>query len=158
MQIQGTSSGKSWRSTSVFRRGLPYTEKLAGLKNNNIGLWDVIFSCERHGAMDHAIRNATPNDIPLFLNDHPAVRMVIANGTTAGRYLGKFRPEWPSRVSFISCPRRARPMPGPPLLKNYARGKLCWKLCMVHEDDPDHDPGNHSQPGTPGPELINGRQ
>jgi len=25
-------------------KGLPYTEKLAGLKNRNIGLWDVIFS------------------------------------------------------------------------------------------------------------------
>ena len=76
-------------------KGLPYTEKLAGLKMNNIALWDVIFSCERQGQWTTAIRNATPNDIPLFLDDHPTVRMVIANGATAGRYLGKFRPEWP---------------------------------------------------------------
>ena len=91
-----------------FHLGIPvgstYTEKLAVLKNNHIGLWDVIFSCERQGAMDHAIRNATPNDIPRFLNDHPAVRMVIANGTTAGRYLEQFRPEWPSRVSLHILP------------------------------------------------------
>jgi TDG/mug DNA glycosylase family protein len=85
-------------------KGSPYMEKLAGLKKNSIGLWDVIFSCERHGAMDHAIRNVTLNDIPLFLHDHPAVRMVIANGSTAGRYLGKFRSEWPSRVSVHILP------------------------------------------------------
>jgi TDG/mug DNA glycosylase family protein len=85
-------------------KGLPYTEKLVGLKNHNIGLWDVIFSCERHGAMDHAIRNVTLNDIPQFLDDHSTVGMVIANGTTAGRQLGKFRPEWPSRVSVHTLP------------------------------------------------------
>ena len=85
-------------------KGLPYTEKLEGLKKNNIGLWDVIFSCERRGAMDHAIRNVTPNDIPLFLHDHPMVRMVIANGTTAGRYLGKFSQDWPSLVSVYTLP------------------------------------------------------
>ncbi|MCX6700533.1 MAG: DNA-deoxyinosine glycosylase, partial [Methanomicrobiales archaeon] len=84
--------------------GLPYTEKLAGLKNRNIGLWDVIFSCERHGAMDHAIRNVTLNHIPHFLNHHTTVRMVIANGSTAGRYIGKSGMEWPSRVSVYTLP------------------------------------------------------
>jgi len=81
-----------------------YGEKLAGLKKHNVGIWDVICSCERRGAMDHAIRNVTLNDIPLFLHDHPSVRMVIANGATAGRYLEKFRPEWPSRVSVHTLP------------------------------------------------------
>ncbi|MEI7433889.1 MAG: DNA-deoxyinosine glycosylase [Methanomicrobiales archaeon] len=85
-------------------KGLPYKEKLAGLKERNIGLWDVIFSCERHGAMDHAIRNVTPNDIPLFLHHHPSVRLVIANGSTAGLHLGKFRPEWPSQVHVHTLP------------------------------------------------------
>jgi double-stranded uracil-DNA glycosylase len=84
--------------------GLPYKEKLAGLKGHNIALWDVIFSCERHGAMDHAIRNVTPNDIPRFLHDHPAVSVVIANGSTAARYLGKFRPGWPSLVNVYTLP------------------------------------------------------
>ncbi len=85
-------------------RGLPYKEKLAGLKDHNIALWDVIFSCERHGAMDHAIRNVTPNDIPLFLHNHPTVSVVVANGSTAGKYLGKFRSEWPSQVRVHTLP------------------------------------------------------
>jgi double-stranded uracil-DNA glycosylase len=82
----------------------PYPEKLAFLKNNNIGLWDVIFSCERRGAMDNSIRHATLNDIPLFLKAHPSVRIVIANGTTAGRYLKQFRSGWPSGVTFHTLP------------------------------------------------------
>ena len=84
--------------------GLTYKGKLAGLKDHNIALWDVIFSCERHGAMDHAIRNVTPNDIPLFLHTHPSVSMVVANGSTAGKYLGKFRSEWPPQVRMHTLP------------------------------------------------------
>jgi len=83
---------------------LPYNEKISCLKTHNVGLWDVIFSCERCGAMDRDIRDVTLNDIPQFLIDHPTVRMVIANGTTAGRYLGKFGNSWPSRVSIHILP------------------------------------------------------
>jgi len=85
-------------------KGLPYTEKMVGLKKNHIAMWDVIFSCERRGAMDNAIRNATENDIPLFLDANPAVNMVIANGTTAGRYLGKFRQDWRSQANVLILP------------------------------------------------------
>jgi|GEM_PF-2281660 len=70
---------------------LPYAEKMACLKERNVCLWDVIFSCERRGAMDRDIRNVTPNNIPLFLHDHPGISLVIANGTTAGKYLKKIR-------------------------------------------------------------------
>jgi double-stranded uracil-DNA glycosylase len=83
---------------------LPYKDKISGLMDHNIALWDVIYSCERHGAMDHAIRNVTPNDIPLFLHNHPAVSVVIANGSTAARHLGKFRPEWPPLVHVCTLP------------------------------------------------------
>ncbi len=85
-------------------KGLPYSEKLAGLKMNDIAIWDVIFSCERRGAMDNAIRNVTLNDIPLFLDDNPTVRMVIANGATAGRYLGKFWRVWRYQANIHILP------------------------------------------------------
>lgn len=83
---------------------LPYRKKLACLNKNNVGLWDVISSCERHGAMDRSIRNVVLNNIPLFIQDHPTVRMIIANGKTAGRYLGKFGMEWPSLVKVHILP------------------------------------------------------
>jgi len=83
---------------------LPYAEKMACLKERNVCLWDVIFSCERRGAMDRDIRNVTPNNIPLFLHDHPGISLVIANGTTAGKYLKKFGQEYPCRIRVLTLP------------------------------------------------------
>ncbi|MEI6839759.1 MAG: DNA-deoxyinosine glycosylase [Methanomicrobiales archaeon] len=113
-------------------KGLPYTEKLAGLKNRNIGLWDVIFSCERHGAMDHAIRNVTPNNIPHFLNHHTTVRVVIANGSTAGRYIRKFGMEWPSGVGVYILPSTS-----PANARTSFSEKLrAWEVVLQFEDPP----------------------
>ena len=35
---------------------------------------------------------------------NPAVQMVIANGATAGRYLGKFRQDWRSQANVLILP------------------------------------------------------
>jgi double-stranded uracil-DNA glycosylase len=67
----------------------PYPERISALKERHVALWDVIHSCERDGAMDNTIRNVTLNNIPLFIQDHPTIRIVLANGVTAGRYLKK---------------------------------------------------------------------
>ncbi len=107
-------------------KGLPYTEKLAGLKMNDIAIWDVIFSCERRGAMDTAIRNATLNDIPLFLDDNPTVRMVIANGATAGRYLGKFRQVWRSQADIHILPSTSPANARTP----FAEKLSAWKVML----------------------------
>ena len=75
--------------------------------------------------MDRSIRNVTLNDIPLFLHDHPTVRMVIANGTTAGRYLGKFRYGLAVPVSVHTLPSTSPANARILLLKNYVPGRLC---------------------------------
>lgn len=85
-------------------KNLPYRKKLAGLERMKVGLWDVILCCERRGAMDQDIRAATLNNIPLFLEEHSSIRLVVANGTTAGRYLDKFRPAWPPGVRISTLP------------------------------------------------------
>lgn len=111
---------------------LPYAEKLAGLMSNHIGLWDVIFSCERRGAMDNAIRNAIPNDIPLFLHHHPTIRVVIANGTTAGRYLGKFSAEFHSDVRVHTLPSTS-----PANARTSFSKKLrAWEVVLQSQDTP----------------------
>ncbi len=107
-------------------KGLPYREKLLHLKKRNVGLWDVISSCERRGAMDSSIRNVVLNNIPLFIHDHPTVRMVIANGTTAGMYLGKFGIDWPSRVRVHILPSTS-----PANARISFSGKLqAWKIVL----------------------------
>ncbi|MDD1712996.1 MAG: DNA-deoxyinosine glycosylase [Methanoregulaceae archaeon] len=66
---------------------LPYPERVARLSGHRIALWDVIRSCRRKGASDSAIRDVIQNDIRQFLESHPQIRFIGANGNTAGRYL-----------------------------------------------------------------------
>ena len=71
---------------------LVYRQRVAAIQEKGIALWDVIASCAREGSADGAIRDPVPNDIPGFLQAHPAVRLVVLNGGAAGRH---FRSSWP---------------------------------------------------------------
>jgi TDG/mug DNA glycosylase family protein len=64
---------------------LPYRERLALLRTNGIGLWDVIVACERRGSLDGAIRNPQRGDIARVRRAAPLVTLVCFNGKTAGR-------------------------------------------------------------------------
>jgi hypoxanthine-DNA glycosylase len=79
-----------WRiMEALFRidRTIPYPERVARLNGHRVALWDVIRSCRREGALDSAIRDVVLNDICQFLESHPDIRFIVANGKTAGRYL-----------------------------------------------------------------------
>jgi TDG/mug DNA glycosylase family protein len=73
-------------------RNLSSRERFRLLGDRGVALWDVIASCTREGSGDGAIRDPVPNDIPGFLNAHPTLRLVVLNGSTAGRL---FRSAWP---------------------------------------------------------------
>ena len=66
--------------------GLDYRAKVAVLLRRRIGLWDVIGSCEREGALDRAIKNPEPNDLADLLRRHPKVRAIYFNGQKAEKY------------------------------------------------------------------------
>lgn len=66
---------------------LPYGERIAYLKEAKVALWDTICTCSRRGGLDSAIKDVVPNDIRFFLKEHPDIRLIGANGLTAGRYL-----------------------------------------------------------------------
>lgn len=84
---------------------LPYREHLSRLDHRGVALWDVIGACTREGSGDGAIRDPVPNDIPGFLTTHPTIRLVVLNGSTAGRL---FRSAWadafPAGVRFTVLP------------------------------------------------------
>jgi len=71
---------------------LPYAARVALLVEHRIALWDVLCTCSREGSMDAAIRDATANDIRGFVAAHPAIRCIVLNGSTAGRYFKRFDP------------------------------------------------------------------
>ncbi|MDO8872663.1 MAG: DNA-deoxyinosine glycosylase [Methanoregula sp.] len=65
---------------------LPYRERIEYLTGHHIALWDVVQSCKRRGSADDKIREPVFNDISWFLTAHPTVRLIVLNGTAAGRY------------------------------------------------------------------------
>lgn len=62
---------------------LPYDERVTALNKKNIGLWDVIESCERAGSSDHSIKNEKPNDFIDLFKTYPKIKLIIFNGAKA---------------------------------------------------------------------------
>lgn len=60
-----------------------YENKIRFLHKNNIGLWDVLSTCEREGSLDANIRNEKVNDFESFFLDFPNVQYVAFNGSKA---------------------------------------------------------------------------
>lgn len=69
---------------------LPYATRLERLMAWQIGLWDVIAACERKGSLDAAIRRAQTVDFSHLKQSFPALRKIIFNGKTAGKYAPYF--------------------------------------------------------------------
>jgi TDG/mug DNA glycosylase family protein len=67
-------------------RKLPYSVRASRLAEHQIALWDVCFSCCRAGSADIRIRKPVFNDLAGFLLSHPTLRLVVLNGSAAGRY------------------------------------------------------------------------
>jgi TDG/mug DNA glycosylase family protein len=64
---------------------LSYAERLAFLTAHRIAAWDVCELGERERSADTTIRLERPNAIDRLLDQHPLIRAVAFNGTTARR-------------------------------------------------------------------------
>ena len=85
-----------------IKKDSPYQERISALMERHIALWDVIQSCNRPGSSDTRIRNALPNDLMTFFNEHPGIRIVALNGRKAGQYSPIVRKAWnPARAVEI---------------------------------------------------------
>lgn len=74
-----------------FDRNLDYEKRKQFLINNKIALWDVLKSCSRQGSLDSAIKSDSviTNDFRSFFDNHPKIRKVFFNGTTAQKEYNK---------------------------------------------------------------------
>jgi len=57
-----------------------YSEKIELVKEKQIALWDVCYSCRREGSLDSNIKDESPNQIPDFLKRYPSIEIIIFNG------------------------------------------------------------------------------
>ena len=91
---------------------LPYEDRLAALRAEGVGLWDVIASAERPGSLDAAIRQPEAADLRGLVQTLPNLRAVAFNGGAAAR-LGRAVLADASGVALIdlpsSSPAHARP-------------------------------------------------
>ena len=88
----GHPQNRFWRVTAaVFGDEVPQTieGKKAFLKKNRIALWDVIASCDITGSSDASIKNVTPNDLTVILDQAP-IEMIFVNGRTAEKMYQKY--------------------------------------------------------------------
>ena len=62
-----------------------YSERVCGLQDANVAVWDVLRSCERIGSLDASIRrdSEVANDFATFFAQHPRIRQVFFNGGAA---------------------------------------------------------------------------
>ena len=78
---------------------MKYDEKIEMLQALNIGLWDVIASCERKGSLDSSIRNPLANDFSYMPN---SLHRIICNGTKTWKYSEKCKA--PTDVDIVCAP------------------------------------------------------
>lgn len=65
----------------------PYAERVSGLKQCGVALWDVLHASQRRGSLDSAIEIAAAeaNGIAAFLDAHRQVCLVCFNGQKAAQ-------------------------------------------------------------------------
>lgn len=70
----------------------PEARRSFALKNH-IALWDVLASCDIHGAEDSSISNETPNVLSELLNEAPELNAVFTTGKKAKALYDKYKEE-----------------------------------------------------------------
>ena len=109
--------------------GLDYAERLAGLREAGVALWDVLGACTRHGSLDAGIEREgmQVNDIAGLLAANPGIRGLLFNGVFAETVfrsrIAPARADWPPmrRLPSTSPANAARP---------YAEKLQAWREAL----------------------------
>lgn len=124
-EYYGNPQNHFWKimeSLFAIDHRLPYPQRIALLTGHNIALWDVVQTCKRKGSADEKIKEPVFNDIRGFLTAHPTVRLILLNGTTAGRYY-----HWMKMPQIIED--RILPSTSPANTRNtFAEKVTAWKI------------------------------
>ena len=77
---------------AIMKEPLPerYQSRVEMLQRHNVALWDVLHMAQREGSLDAKIKEKQPNDLALFLNQYPNIRLILLNGSEAYKSYRKY--------------------------------------------------------------------
>lgn len=67
-----------------------YADKIAMIKRQGIGLWDILQSCERKSSLDSDIVAEQANDIKGLLGQYPTIKTIVFSSQKARQYFDKY--------------------------------------------------------------------
>jgi TDG/mug DNA glycosylase family protein len=90
-----------------------YDERLAGLRERGIGLWDAIAEAYRDGSLDAALRDVVPADLTALADRLPKLQVIAFNGQRAEQLALRHHPVLATRYNLLRLPQSspARAMP-----------------------------------------------
>lgn len=91
-QYYGNPLNQFWRILAVVYDITwtgDYKRDIGVLQKHQIGLWDVIASCQRAGSLDANITGVAVNDFAKFLLQYSNIKLIACNGGTAYRLFNR---------------------------------------------------------------------
>lgn len=89
-----------------------YPKRCLWLCEHHVALWDAVQQCARKGSLDANIREAVPNPIGSFLQEHGKISAIFFNGTAAKKYFERFHHVPPSIQTALLPSSSPIPRPG----------------------------------------------
>ena len=99
------SSNKLWdrigrKYNKPNLESMDYANKISLLKQNHIGLWDMLSFCTREGSSDKTIKDEKFNDIYNLIEQYQNINKIIINGKKAyNKYKSKLKIQ--NRIKII---------------------------------------------------------
>lgn len=118
-----------WRILAeVYAEPLPedIPAKIALLTRHGLALWDALYSCERAGSLDSAIREPMPNDFAGLFERCPKIGRVLFNGGTAQRLFMKHNAAYLAGKEWVKLPSTS-----PAYTLSYERKIAQWRDALT---------------------------
>ena len=110
--------------------GEPFPEdipaRIALLEHHDLALWDALYSCQRAGSLDSAIREPLPNDFGALFERCPKIERVLFNGATAHRMFMKTNARFLDGRAWVKLPSTS-----PAYTLSYERKFALWREALT---------------------------
>jgi hypoxanthine-DNA glycosylase len=126
-QYYGHPHNQFWKLLgAIFAQPLPempYAERLACVRAQGLGIWDVYRACIRPGALDADLRAGEANDFSGLVAAAPRLERVCFNGRLAARFA--------PRLMDLGLPGCVLPSSSPAYTLAFAEKLARWQAALA---------------------------